>query len=70
MKKWGHLCSFHISFLSYGPSIVQKRAFFQFCADFSKKLKSVDVIYIYAIESCHYTASENSMVNRVLSHRL
>ena len=26
-KKWGHLSSFHASFLSYGPEIVHKGAF-------------------------------------------
>ena len=26
-KKWGHLSSFHASFLSYGPYIVQKSVF-------------------------------------------
>ena len=41
MKKWGHFCSFHIPFLSYDPQIVEKSAFFQFCADFSKKILSM-----------------------------
>ena len=27
LKKWGHLSSFHASFLSYGPYIVQKSVF-------------------------------------------
>ena len=27
-KKWGHLCSFHVPFLSYDPEIVEKSAFF------------------------------------------
>ena len=31
----------------------------QFCADLSKKPKSVKAIYIYASESSHYTLSEN-----------
>ena len=44
MKKWGHLCSFHIHFLSYDPQIVEKRAFFQFCADLAKKSKYVKAI--------------------------
>ena len=28
MKNWAHLPHFHVSFLSYGPSIVKKSAFF------------------------------------------
>ena len=28
MEKWSHLSSFHVFFLSYGPQIVQKSAFF------------------------------------------
>ena len=46
----------------------QKMNFLQFCADLSKKLKSVKGIYIYASESSQYTLSENDMVYRVLSH--
>ena len=37
MKKWDHLCSFHVPFLSYDPEIVENSPFFQFCADLSKK---------------------------------
>ena len=37
-KKCGHLYSFQIPFLSYDPGIVKKSAFFQFCADISKKI--------------------------------
>ena len=40
----------------------------QFCADLSKKFKSVETIYIYASESTHYTLSENAMISRSLSH--
>ena len=39
MKKWGHLSGFHVSFLSYGPWIVQKSAFFS--DDHRKKFRSV-----------------------------
>ena len=38
ISKWGHLCSFHVPFLSYDPKIVEKSAFIQFCADISKKV--------------------------------
>ena len=47
----------------------KKVYFLQFCADLSKKSKSVKAIYIYASESSHYTLSENDMVYRGLSHR-
>ena len=47
----------------------KKGHFLQFCADLSKKSKSVKAIYIYASESSHYTLSENAMVYRSLSHR-
>ena len=49
-KKWDHLSSFHVSFLSYG-----------FCADFTKKPKPVKAIFIYAFESFHYSLSENNI---------
>ena len=39
----------------------KKVHFLQFCADLSKKSKSVKAIYIYASESSHYTLSENVM---------
>ena len=55
MEKWSYLSSFHIFFLSYGPQIVQKSAFFQSCADLSNKPNSVRVNYIYASEISHYT---------------
>ena len=46
----------------------RKVHFLQPCADLSKKSKSVEVIYIYASESSHYTLSESSMVYSGLSH--
>ena len=42
----------------------------QFCADLSKKSKSVRAICIYASESSHYILSKNGMVYRCLRHRL
>ena len=45
-KKWGHLSSFHVFFLSYGPSIVRKSALLQFYTDFNKKPKSNKAIYM------------------------
>ena len=47
----------------------KKVHFLQFCADPSKKSKSVKTIYIYASECSHYTLSEKGMVYRGLSHR-
>ena len=37
----------------------------QFCADLSKKYRSVKAIYIYASESSHDTLSENPMIATV-----
>ena len=36
----------------------KKCIFFQFCANLSKRFKSVKAIYIYASESSHYTLTE------------
>ena len=41
--------------------LAKKVYLLQFCADLSKKSKSVKAIYIYASESSHYTLSENVM---------
>ena len=60
-KKWGHLSSFHVSFVSYGPKIVKKVHFLQLCADLSKKSKSIKATYIYASESSPSTLSENGV---------
>ena len=46
----------------------KKVHFLQFCADLSKKSKSVKAIYIYSSECSHYTLSENCMVYMGLSH--
>ena len=40
----------------------KKGHFLQFCADLSKKSKSVKAIYIYASESSRLTLSENGIV--------
>ena len=48
LKKWSYLSGLHVSFLIHGPKIVQKSSFLQFCADLSKKPKSVKAIYINA----------------------
>ena len=45
--------------------VSKKMHFLQFCADVSKKSKSVEAIYIYASESSRYTLSGNGMVYRV-----
>ena len=47
----------------------KKVQFLQFCADLSKKSKSVEAISIYASESSHYPLSENAMVYRGLGQR-
>ena len=38
MKNWGHLSSFHLSFLSYGPKVAQKSAFCNFVLISARKL--------------------------------
>ena len=40
----------------------KKVHFLQFCADLSKKSKSIKAIYIYASESFSYALSENGIV--------
>ena len=50
-------------------NLSKKVYFLQFCADLSKKSKSVEAIYIYASENSHYTLLENAMVYRGLRHR-
>ena len=67
-KKWGHLSSFPVSFLWF-VNCPKKCIFLQFCAELSKKCKSVKAIYIYVSVSSHYTLSENSMVYMSLNHR-
>ena len=69
-EKNGFIC-----LVSMFPSWVMVRKlskkvhFFQFCADFCKKCKSINAIYIDASESSHYTLSENGVVYRSPSHR-
>ena len=64
-----------ICLVSMFPSWVMVRQlskkvhFLQFCADHSKKSKSVKAIYIHASKSSHYTLSENGIVYRGPSHR-
>ena len=40
----------------------KKLHFLQFCADLSKKSKSIKASYIYATERSRYAVSENSIV--------
>ena len=49
------------------PKLSKKVHFLQFCADLSKKSKSVKAIYICVSENSHYTFAT---VYRGLSHRL
>ena len=64
-----------ICLVSMFPSWVMVRKlskkvhFWQFCADLTKKSKSVKAIYIYGYESSLYTLSENGMVYMSPSHR-
>ena len=61
-KKWSHLCSFHVPFLSYDPKIAEKSAFLNFVLTSAKKSKYVRAIYIYASETSRYVLSENVIV--------
>ena len=64
-----------ICLVSMFPSWVMVRKlskkvhFLQFCADLSKKSKSVKAIYIHAYESSRYTLSENGMAYGGPGHR-
>ena len=54
-----HLSSCHVSILSYGPWIVYKVLFLQFCGDFSKKPWVYETIYVYPSKRSCYALSEN-----------
>ena len=49
--------------------LFKKVHFLHFCADLSKKSKSVKAIHIYGSKSSRYTLSENGMVYRSPSYR-
>ena len=38
MKNWGHISSFHVSFLSYGPQIAENSDLFDNIIEILKKL--------------------------------
>ena len=57
-KNGGHLSSFHIPFLSYGPYIVKKVHFFAILCWFSQKSKSI------------YVLSPDGSQKKVSAHRL
>ena len=42
--------------------ISKKVHFLQYCADLSKKSKSIEAVYIYASERSRYALSENGIV--------
>ena len=46
----------------------KKVHFLQYCADLSKKSKSIESIYIYASERSHYALSENVIVYYALTY--
>ena len=64
VKKWDHLSSFHVPFLK----LSKKVHFLQFCADLSKKSKSIKAIYIYASERSRYALSENGIVYYAMTY--
>ena len=60
-KKKGVICLFSMfPFRVMFLKLPKKVHFLQFCADLSKKSKSVKTIYLHASESCHYALSENN----------
>ena len=63
-KKLDHLSSFHVPFLK----LSKKVHFLQFCADLSKKSKSIKAIYIYASERSRYALSENGIVYYAMTY--
>ena len=69
MKKNGVIC-----LVSMFPSWVmvlklsKKVHFLQFCADLSKKSKSIKAIYIYASERSRYALSENGIVYYAMTY--
>ena len=46
----------------------KKVHFLQFCADLSKKSKSIQAIYIYVSERSQYALSENGIVYCVMTY--
>ena len=48
--------------------LYKKVYFLQFCADLSKKLKSVKAIYIYTSEKCCYKLSKNDIVYYAITY--
>ena len=57
MKKWGHLSSFHVPLLNKSKKV----QFLQFCAELSKKFRSIKTISIYASGISCYAFSENGI---------
>ena len=71
MKKKGSFASFPYFtpelWLHY---IVQKSTFsLQFCADLSKKSRSVKAIYVYSSKKSRYPLSRNGLVYSVVTYR-
>ena len=68
-KKLSHLSSFHVPFLVMVLELSEKVHFLLFCADLSKKSKSVKAIYIYTSERSRYALSENGIVYYAMTYR-
>ena len=47
---------------------LHKSVFLQFCADLSKKSKSIKVIYMYASERSRYALSETDVVYYAMTY--
>ena len=48
--------------------ISKKVHFLQYCADLSKKSKSIEAVYIYASERSRYALSENGIVYYAMTY--
>ena len=46
----------------------KKVHFLQYCADLSKKSKSIEAVYIYASERSRYALSENGIVYYAMTY--
>ena len=68
-KKWGHLSSFHVPFLRVMALKLSKKVhFLRFCANPSKKSKSIKALSIYASERSRCERSENGIVYYAMTY--
>ena len=61
MKKWGHYSCFHISFLIYGPLIVENCVLYANFLWYQQNSKTVWAIYEYTSENSCFTLLKNGV---------